>query len=214
MVVAGADGDTPVSGGLVRVRGCAGQAGLLRQVGGVRAERTNKRGFALLDFKRLPGCIVVTVTGGTVKGRALRGEFKAEARDQRGRIMSVLVTPISTLTYGVKQARPRLSTAAATREVQRLHRIPRHFGDIDLSSDDTPFDGDRYTRAVVRAGSVARLNQSLRSAQSGRPRRFPAANTGAASQSTDPLLDLANRFWKDNTVGSWRSRRLTSSEQP
>lgn len=209
MVVAGADGETPISGGLVRVARCADPTRPLRQAGGVRAERTNTRGrLALLDFKDLPGCIVATVAGGKVNGRTLRGVFRAEAHDQRGRIMSVLATPVSTLTYRVKQARPGLSTAAATRRVKRLLGIPRHFDDIDLSSDDTPFDGDRYTRAAVRAGGVARLNKSL--IRNGRTRRFPAANTSAASQSSDPLLDLADQFWRDNDVDNVIKDGLTS----
>lgn len=45
-------------------------------------------------------------------------------------IMSVLATPVSTLTYRIKQARRGLSTAAATRKVKRLLGIPRHFDDM------------------------------------------------------------------------------------
>jgi hypothetical protein len=58
LINANADGDTPISGGAVRVYPCVrreGQRGVapgepLRQSGGARVERTNSAGVALLDF--------------------------------------------------------------------------------------------------------------------------------------------------------------------
>ena len=75
--------------------------------------------------------------------------------------MSVLVTPVSTLTYAARREHPGLTRGGAKRVVDRLLGIPAVFDDIDLNADDGPFDGDRYLAAVKRAGSVAKLNRSL-----------------------------------------------------
>jgi hypothetical protein len=58
----------------------------------------------LLGFERLPSCFIVNVAGGRANGRTVRGSFRAQARNQSDQIMSVLVTPMSTLTYAVRRA--------------------------------------------------------------------------------------------------------------
>ena len=198
LVDANADGDTPISGGLIHAYRCARPASRrgvvagasLRQVNGVRAERTNSAGAAHLGFERLPSCFVVSVTGGRAHGRKVRGSFRAQARNQGDQIMSVLVTPRSTLTYAVRRARPGMSTARAMRVVHRLLAIPPHFNHIDLAADDTPFDGDRYMAAAFRAGGIGKLNRALiRSAQRNRrhPFRATKARAAAAPSGDDPL---------------------------
>ena len=173
----------------------------LRQTNGARAERTNSAGAALLDFDRLPSCFIVSVTGGRVNGRAVRGSFHAEAWNEGDQIMSVLVTPVSTLTYAVRRARPGMSTARATRVVHRLLAIPAHFDHIDLAADDTPFDGDRYMAAALRAGGIGKLNRALiRTAQRDRrhPFRAKKARAAAAPPGDDPLG--LREWWKQTDV--------------
>jgi hypothetical protein len=77
LVDANADGDTPISGGLIHVYRCARPASRrgvvagasLRQSNGARSERTNSAGVALLGFERLPSCFIVNVAGGRANGR-------------------------------------------------------------------------------------------------------------------------------------------------
>ena len=198
LVHANADGDTPISGGLIHVHRCArptsrrgvGAGASLRQANRARAERTNSAGVAHLGFDRLPSCLIVRVAGGRAHGRKVRGSFRAEWRNDSDRIMSVLVTPVSTLTYAVRRAHPGMSIARATRVVQRLLAIPSHFDHIDLAADDRPFDGDRYMAAASRAGGIGKLHRALiRTAQrNGRhPFRAKKVRAAAAAPKDDPL---------------------------
>jgi hypothetical protein len=209
LVNANADGDTPISGGLIHVDRCvrpASRRGVvagasLRQSNGARSERTNSNGVALLNFDRLPSCFIVSVSGGRTGGRTLGGSFRAEARDQSDQIMSVLVTPVSTLTYAVRRANPGMSAARATRVVQQLLGIPSHYSDIDLDADDRPFDGDRYLSAAARAGGTGKLARALvRTAQRDRRHSFraPKARGSAAPLGDDPLG--LKEWWKDTDV--------------
>src|SRR5262249_35945103 len=161
---------TPLAGGMVRASACArhgvAAGAALRQTNGTLEERTNEAGVTLLEFKRLPRCLIVDVAGGQANGARLPGSFRAQASNQSGpnqsgTIMSVLVTPVSTLTYDAQRAHPGLTRRSARRVVDRLLGIPAVFNDIDLAADDRPFDGDSYLAAAERAGSVAKLNQSL-----------------------------------------------------
>jgi hypothetical protein len=204
LVDANADGDTPISRGLVRVYRCerptsrrrAVVGAALRQSSGVRAERTNAAGAALLDFDRLPSCFIVRVSGGRANGRTVRGSFLARERNQSDLLMSVLVSPVSTLTYAVRRAHPGMSTARATRVVQRLLGIPSHFDDIDLAADDTPFDGDRYMAAASRAGRIGELNGTLiRTAQRNGRHTFRAKQARGA----DLAGDLES-WWNETDV--------------
>jgi hypothetical protein len=63
-VNANADGDTPVSGALVRANRCGGDKRdvPLRQRDGSRGERTPKTGVTLLAFDRLPACYRLSST--------------------------------------------------------------------------------------------------------------------------------------------------------
>ena len=209
LVDAHADGDTPISGGLIRAYRCAGPASRrgvgsrasLRHANGAQAERTNSAGAALLDFDRLPRCLVVSVTGGRVNGRTVRGSFHARVWNESDQIMSVLVTPVSTLTHAVRRARPGMSTPRARRVVHRLLAIPSHFDHVDLAADDTAFDGDRYIAAAFRAGGTAKLNRALiRKAQRDRRHSFRAtkARAAVAPLGDDPLG--LGEWWKQTDV--------------
>jgi len=204
LINANADGDTPISGGAVRVYPCVrgeGQRAVatgapLRQSGGARVERTNSAGVALLDFDRLPRCFVVRASGGEVNGRRVRGSLRAQSGNRSGRIADVLVTPVSTLIYSEQHANAGMSRAGATRLVEHLLGIPAYFDAIDLDADDTPFDGDTYMAAAVRAGGIERLNRSLLRTAHGHGRRaFRAQNARTAGVAND-----LNTWWKDTDV--------------
>ena len=131
----------------------------------------------------------------------MRGSFRARAWNEGDQVMSVLVTPVSTLTFAVRRAHPGMSTVRATRVVQRLLGIPSHFDDIDLAADDTPFDGDRYIAAAFRAGGTDRLNRALmRTAQRDRrhPFRASRARAAVAPPADDPLG--LTEWWKQTDV--------------
>ena len=199
LVNANADGDTPLAGGTVRASACArhgvGAGAALRQTNGTLEEPTNAAGVTLLQFKRLPRCLIVDVAGGQANGARLPGSFRAEAHNHSGGVMSVLVTPVSTLTYAARREHPSLNPGGAKRVVDRLLGIPRVFNDIDLDADDGPFDGDTYLAAVQRAGSVAKLNQSLLRTAQGHGRHTFRAQHARASQVVD-----VDGWWKDLDV--------------
>ena len=200
LVNANADGDTPLAGGAVRASACARRGGgagaALRQTNGTLEEPTNEAGATLLEFKRLPRCLIVDVAGGRANGATLPGSFRAEARNHSGAVMSVLVTPVSTLTYVARREHPGLTRGGAKRVVDRLLGIPAVFSDIDLNADDGPFDGDSYLAAAKRAGSVAKLNRSLLGTAQGHGRHtFRAQHARAAG----PILDV-DAWWKDLDV--------------
>jgi hypothetical protein len=200
LVNANADGDTPLAGGTVRASACArpgvGAGAALRQTNGTLEEPTNAAGATLLEFKRLPRCLIVDVAGGQANGATLPGSFRAEARNHSGAVMSVLVTPVTTLTYAARRQHPGLSRGGAKRVVDRLLGIPAVFDDIDLNADDGPCDGDSYLATAERAGSVAKLNQSLLRTAQGHGRHTFRAQHARAS---DAVIDV-DAWWKDLDV--------------
>ena len=200
LVNANADGDTPLAGGTVRASACArrgvGAGAALRQTNGTLEEPTNEAGVTLLEFKRLPRCLIVDVAGGRANGATLPGSFRAEARNHSGAVMSVLVTPVSTLTYAARREHPGLTRGGAKRVVDRLLGIPAVFNDIDLDADDGPFDGDSYLAAVKRAGSVAKLNRSLLANGAG---PWSTHVPCAARARAGPIIDV-DAWWKDLDV--------------
>jgi hypothetical protein len=200
LVNANADGDTPLAGGTVRASACArpgvGAGAALRQTNGTLEEPTNAAGATLLEFKRLPRCLIVDVAGGQANGATLPGSFRAEVRNHSGAVMSVLVTPVTTLTYAARRQHPGLSRGGAKRVVDRLLGIPAVFDDIDLNADDGPFDGDSYLATAERAGSVAKLNQSLLRTAQGHGRHTFRAQHARAS---DAVIDV-DAWWKDLDV--------------
>jgi hypothetical protein len=220
LVNANADGDTPVAGGMARVHRCDRDARIapvgrpLRQRDGSLGERTYRTGVTMLEFRRLPRCFVVSVTGGRADGRALDGSFVGEGRNGPARIENVPVTPISTLV----QALPGMSERRAFRRVQRRLDIPRYYDEFDLQSDDRVFDGDRYLAAVRRAGGVGRLTRELLADRTppsfherGAGRKAGAAQAGAAAEwwksvdvtsaAISALKDFGASFFWEKVVG-------------
>jgi len=163
LVNANVDGDTPVSGALVRANRCGGDKrdGPLRQRDGSRGERTPKTGVTLLEFDRLPACYDVVVTGGRAGGRPLDGSFVSRNSNAKGQLENVAVTPVSTLVHQFRMAHPKMSDPRAARRVKRRLKIPFYYDTFDLQADDNAFDGDRYLAATRRQGGVATLNREL-----------------------------------------------------
>src|SRR4029079_11990165 len=201
LVNVNADGDTPIGGAVVSASGCArggdGRADAvgspLRQSTGQLAEPTNAAGVALLQFDRLPRCLIVDAAGGQANGGTLHDSFRAEAHNETGDLMNVFVTPVSTLTHDAMRERPDLSEREAPRVVERLLGIPSHFDDFDLAADDGPFDGDTYLAAASRAGGVDRLNAAL--LRTDRRRAFHGRHAVAADTDAD-----LQKWWNDLDV--------------
>ena len=158
------DGDTPLSGARVRVYAgglrAVGRRRPLRQLRGVRAERTYKSGVALLEFARLPRNFTVVISGGRSEGRPLRGFMSARVRAYReGRV--VHVNPVTTLVELWRRINPRVSQRHATRAVARALGIPRWANNVDLRASDRWLDGERFLRNVRVHATLDRATGDL-----------------------------------------------------
>jgi hypothetical protein len=157
------DGDTPVSGGSVRVLGPGGSA--LEQVSPTD-ETTGPRGTSLLEFSELPSAFTVVVSGGEVRGKRLDGELRADVRNYRPSAARVVhVSPVTTMIAEDIRARRRrgkeATVGAATRGIERLLRIPAYVGATDLRRSDEFFDGDTFLKRAGGGPGVAELIDEL-----------------------------------------------------
>ena len=157
------DGDTPVSGGSVRVLGSGGSA--LEQVSPTEAT-TGPQGPALLEFSELPSAFTVVVSGGKARGKRLRGDLRADVRNYRPSGV-VHVSPVTTMIAQDIRARRRrgdkATVGAATRGIERLLRIPPHQNATDLRRSDQFFDGDTFLeRAGGGPGVPALIDELVR----------------------------------------------------
>ena len=91
------------------------------------------------------------------------------------------------------QTRPGVGQRRALRLVQRRLRIPSHYDQFDLQSDDSVFDGDRYLAAVRRAGGVSRLTRMLLADST--PRSFRQLHSGRAAGA--PSEGGIAEWWKE-----------------
>jgi hypothetical protein len=89
------DGDTPRSGGRVRVYEKGSRSALL-QSNGKAEERVYGSGVAWLEFARLPSDFTVEVSGARPGGRPLRGTFRAVVHGYTAGEV-VHVDPVTTL---------------------------------------------------------------------------------------------------------------------
>lgn len=209
------DGDTPVTGGRVRVyagglhanRAMAPvRARALRQRDGARQERSSAMGVALLEFARLPRTFTVVVSGGRAGGERLSGSLSVHVRGYRFDVGNVVsVDPVTTLVDSWQRVHPRVSTRRARRTVDRALGLPAWADDIDLRATDRWFDGDAFLRASSRGThAVAQINRetggllmSIR--RGGRTRHFYARHPRAA-QASPPVNDAGGtiaQWWKD-----------------
>jgi hypothetical protein len=155
------DGDTPVSGGSVRVLGPGGSA--LEQVSPTD-ETTGPRGTSLLEFSELPSAFTVVVSGGEVRGKRLDGELRVEVRNYRPSGV-VHVSPVTTMIAEDIRARRRggeeATVGAATRGIERLLRIPAYVDATDLRRSDEFFDGDTFLERAGGGPGVPELIDEL-----------------------------------------------------
>lgn len=141
--------DARVHGGLVEVWTIRGRSLLAG-----RADRTSSTGTFDVAVRRLPRLYVVSVRGGHVGRRKIRGTLGIVVRNGKaGRKLNV--TPITTLIaarVGLHRSVPR-----AEREIRRLLRLPR-WHDLygDVRHDARAFDGSRFFRAAQRNGGLDR----------------------------------------------------------
>jgi hypothetical protein len=157
------DGDTPVSGGSVRVLGPGGSA--LEQVSPTD-ETTGPRGTSLLEFSELPSAFTVVVSGGEVRGKRLDGELRADVREYRPSGAGVVhVSPVTTMIAEDIRARRRrgeeATVGAATRGIERLLRIPAYVDATDLRRSDEFFDGDTFLKRAGGGPGVPELIDEL-----------------------------------------------------
>jgi hypothetical protein len=155
------DGDTPVSGGSVRVFGPGGSE--LEQASPTD-ETTGPRGTSLLEFSELPSAFTVVVSGGEVRGKRLDGELRADVREYRPSGV-VHVSPVTTMIAEDIRARRRggeeATVGAATRGIERLLRIPPYVDATDLRRSDEFFDGDTFLERAGGGPGVAELIDEL-----------------------------------------------------
>jgi hypothetical protein len=157
------DGDTPVSGGTVRVLGPRGSA--LEQVSPTD-ETTGPRGTSLLEFSELPSAFTVVVSGGEVRGKRLDGKLRADVRNYRPSGARVVhVSPVTTMIAEDIRARRRrgkkATVGAATRGIERLLRIPAYVDATDLRRSDEFFDGDTFLKRAGGGPGVPELIDEL-----------------------------------------------------
>ena len=152
------DGSTPVSGGRVRVYAGGPRKHAKTSLVPLNRRRavTNVHGVATLEYAHLPRQFIVTVGGGRVLGRALKGSLSTQVHGYgggkavggvgAGRV--VLLNPVTTLVDALQQVNPRLSRARAQMLVDRALGIPKWVDGIDLSVDDKWMDGRIFLRDI------------------------------------------------------------------
>ncbi len=143
------DGDTPVTGGRVRVYA----DGRRLHEGGAGTTRTLSEGTALLRFRSLPSRLRVVVTGGRAGGRPVRGSLKTKLRGVTDGEL-VHVSPVNTVADVWAHAEEGRSHRRARNVVERTLGIKRLLDDYDLNATDRWFDGDSFQRWTLERGSV------------------------------------------------------------
>jgi hypothetical protein len=198
------DGDTPVTGGRVRVY-AGGRR--LRELGdGPGPVKTFPGGIALLRFSSLPSRLRVVVSGGRAGGRPVRGSLKTKVRGVTdGEV--VHVNPATTVTDVWAHAEEGRSHRRARNVIERTLGIRRILDDHDLYVTDQWFNGDRFHRWTLEQGSVGTGARALvqhierpgfdrrvfRSGDGGGPNARAAACGGAtAGTILTGLIDAAN----------------------
>lgn len=148
---------SPLDGARVEVRSVSGR--LLSTAG----EWTSPTGTFDVPVRARPGRYVVSVRGGTVRGRRFGGTLRAVVtRAEAGG--KLVVSPLSSVTAA--QVLAGRSPRRAAQATARLFGLPRwHDGAHDLRVSAREFDAGRFLRAARAAGGVDRyLARLVRSA--------------------------------------------------
>jgi hypothetical protein len=144
------DGDTPVSGGRVRVYDSDGRE--LRGDGPGPA-RTFPEGMALVRFDSLPSTVRIVVSGGRAGGERLRGSLTAKVRGVTDGDL-VHVNPVTTVSNLLAHAEDGLGLRHARQLTERTLGIRRVLDNSDLYATDRWFQGDRFLRWALEGGSI------------------------------------------------------------
>jgi hypothetical protein len=144
------DGDTPVTGGQVRVY--AGGRRLRER--GDEPVTTIPGGEAMLRFGSLPSALRIVVSGGRAGGERVDGSLRAKVRSvSDGDIVEVNpVTTVTDLLGG--HADDGLTLRHARNLTERTLGIKRALNGFDLYLTDRWFEGDRFLRWTLERGSV------------------------------------------------------------
>ncbi|MBJ7332066.1 MAG: FlxA-like family protein [Solirubrobacteraceae bacterium] len=170
-----------ISGGTVDVRSLAGRDLV---VPADRTLRTTSTGTFAVRVSTLPRRYVVTVTGGRVNGKRMRGTFRAiVTRGAHGRLIHV--TPVSTLVRA--RYRHHGSVLRAEGEVRRLLDFPGALALDDVRRDRRAFDGERFDAVAARRGGFDAYVVTLTKRAAGTQHRFRGRPLARTSQAGDPL---------------------------
>ena len=142
------DGNTPVSGGTVRVYADGGKL----SGEGRGPVRTFSQGEAMLQFHSLPSKLRIVVSGGQAAGMRVRGSLNREVRGVTDGDL-VQINPVTTVTDMLAHA-DRLGLHRARDLTDRTLGIRPILDNSDLYATDRWFDGRRFERWALKRGSV------------------------------------------------------------
>jgi hypothetical protein len=142
----------PVKGAHLRVYGAGGRR-LIASRGGVRSDA---RGFFVLALPGHPRRVRVVATGGTVRGRRIRGSLEAIVVSP-GAARDALLTPVSTVIAAYQARHRRASLSVAIRNGRRLLGLsPGGAGGRALLGVTRDFDGLAFLRTARARGGLQR----------------------------------------------------------
>jgi hypothetical protein len=141
------DGDTPVSGGRVRVY--VGR----RELRPNRSVETLPGGEAVLRFDSLPSALRIVVIGGRAGGEQVQGSLKTKVRGVTDGEL-VHVNPVTTVSDLLAHAEDGFGLRHARDLTERTLGIRPFLDNHDLYVTDRWFEGDRFERWALEQGSV------------------------------------------------------------
>jgi hypothetical protein len=145
------DGDTPVSGGRVRVY--AGGRQLRARGFAPGPVRTFPAGMALLRFTSLPSALRIVVSGGRAGGEPVQGSLRTKVRGVTDGDV-VHVNPVTTVSHGLAHSEDGPGLRAARKLTERTLGIRPILDDHELYATDQWFEGDVFRRWAMEQGSV------------------------------------------------------------
>jgi hypothetical protein len=145
------DGDTPVSGGRVRVYADGEQLPIRGY--GPGPITTFRGGQAMVRFESLPSTLRVVVSGGTAGGEQVRGSLTTTVRKVSDGDL-IHVNPVTTIADAVSDQDDGSNGGRARAVTERTLEIRPVISNFDLYATDQWFEGDRFRRWAMAQGSV------------------------------------------------------------
>ena len=188
------DGDTPVSGGRVRVYADGKQLPIRGY--GPGPITTFRGGQAMLRSDSLPSTLRVVVSGGTAGGEQARGSLTATVRRVSNGDL-IHVNPVTTIADAVSEKDEGPNGARARAVTERTLEISPVISNYDLYATDRWFEGDRFRRWAMAQGSVDAGVRELvrlieRDGQDTRPFLPAADENSLGRRATSPKATAAN----------------------